>query len=291
MKYDNMKCILGNYQHTDAEEQGLKTKKKREGGLAGVVRERRLIYQLVRNDLKARYAGSAFGMAWAFVQPLVNMMVMWAVFQVGFRSTPVDDIEFILWYIAANVPWIYYNDGVNSAAGCLYEYNYLVKKMRFRTELLPLVKVLSATCTHLFFMAFAFFMFEVYGYRPQLIWLQTAYYSFAAFCLMLGLSWLVAAISVFFKDFAQMTTIVLGIQFWLTPILWGPSQMGEKALMIFRLNPLYYITNGYRDSLIYGVPFWQRPALTAYFWIITLAMLAVGRLVYRRLEPHFADLI
>ena len=101
--------------------------------------ERRMILQLVRNDLKARYAGSAFGMAWAFVQPLVSMLVMWAVFQVGFRTSPVDDIEFILWYIAANVPWIYYSDGVNASAGCLYEYNYLVKKMRFRTELLPLV--------------------------------------------------------------------------------------------------------------------------------------------------------
>ena len=181
-------------------------------GLRGLLGERRMLYQLMRNDLKARYAGSAFGMAWAFVQPLVSMLVMWAVFQVGFRTSPVDDIEFILWYIAANVPWIYYSDGVNSSAGCLYEYNYLVKKMRFRTELLPLVKVLSATCIHAFFMAFAVFMLEIYGYQPQLIWLQIIYYSFAAFCLILGLSALVSAVSVFFKDFAHMTGIVLGIR-------------------------------------------------------------------------------
>ena len=235
-------------------------------GLRGLLGERRMLYQLMRNDLKARYAGSAFGMAWAFVQPLVSMLVMWAVFQVGFRTSPVDDIEFILWYIAANVPWIYYSDGVNSSAGCLYEYNYLVKKMRFRTELLPLVKVLSATCIHAFFMAFAVFMLEIYGYQPQLIWLQIIYYSFAAFCLILGLSALVSAVSVFFKDFAHMTGIVLGIQFWLTPVLWGPAQMGERALAVFMLNPMYYITNGYRDSLIYGVPFWHRPWLTLYFW-------------------------
>jgi len=256
-----------------------------------IVRERHMLVQLVKNDLKARYAGSAFGMAWAFVQPLVTMLVMWAVFQVGFRTSPVDDIEFILWYIAANVPWIYFSDGVNSSAGCLYEYNYLVKKMRFRTELLPLVKVLSASCIHAFFVFFAAFMFEIYGYRPQLFWLQALYYSFAAFCLMIGLSWLVSAVSVFFKDFAQMTGIVLGIQFWLTPVLWGPSQMSEKALMVFKLNPMFYITNGYRDSLIYGIPFWRRPGLTLYFWIVAVAALAAGRLAFRRLKPHFADLI
>ena len=275
----------------DSEERSLKRVNKQEGGWGEIVRDSRMVYQLVRNDLKARYAGSAFGMAWAFVHPLVTMMVMWAVFQVGFRTSPVDDIEFILWYIAANVPWIFYSDGMNAASGCLYEYNYLVKKMRFRTELLPPVKVLSATCTHLFFIAFAFFMFEVYGYRPQLMWLQTIYYSFATLCLMMGLSWLVAAISVFFKDFAQMTTIVLNIQFWLTPILWGPSQMGERALAVFRLNPMYYITNGYRDSLIYGVPFWQRPGLTIYFWAFTIGFIVIGQVVFRRLKPHFADLI
>lgn len=253
--------------------------------------DRQKLYQLMRNDLKARYAGSAFGMAWAFVQPLVSMLVMWAVFQVGFRSAPVDDIEFILWYIAANVPWIFYSDAVNASAGCLYEYNYLVKKMRFKTELLPLVKVLSATVTHTFFMAFSMFMLEAYGYQPQLIWLQILYYSFAAFCLSLGLGWLVAAVSVFFKDFAHMTGIIIGIQFWLTPVLWGPAQMGEKALMVFKLNPMFYVTNGYRDSLIYGVPFWQRPGLTVYFWAVTIALFIAGRLAFKKLSPHFADLI
>ncbi|MBO4298932.1 MAG: ABC transporter permease, partial [Clostridia bacterium] len=212
------------------------------GGIRALIADRRMLYQLMRNDLKARYAGSAFGMAWAFVQPLVSMMVMWAVFQVGFRSAPVDDIEFILWYIAANVPWIYYSDGVNASAGCLYEYSYLVKKMRFRTELLPLVKTLSATVTHTFFMAFSMFMLEMYGYRPQFIWLQIVYYSFAAFCLTLGLGWLVAAVSVFFKDFAHMTSIAIGIQFWLTPVLWGPAQMSDRALAFFKLNPMYYVT-------------------------------------------------
>ncbi len=134
-----------------------------------------LLARLVRNDLKARYAGSALGAAWAFAQPLVGMLVMWIVFQVGFRTPPTDDIEFILWFVAADVPWIFFSDGVNASAGCLYEYDYLVKKMRFRTELLPVVKALSAACVHVFFLLLTFFLFELYGYEPQLIWLQTLY--------------------------------------------------------------------------------------------------------------------
>ena len=67
--------------------------------------------------------------------------------------------------------------------------------------------------------------------------------------------------------------------------------MSERALRVFMLNPMYYVTNGYRDSLIYGIPFWQRPGLTAWFWAVTLAMLLLGRLAFKRLRPHFADLI
>ncbi len=100
-----------------------------------------------------------------------------------------------------------------------------------------------------------------------------------------------SALSVFFRDFAQLTGIVTGILFWLTPILWGPAQMGERALAILKLNPMYYVASGWRDSLIDGVPFWQRPAMTAWFWTAALAALVAGRLVFRRLKPHFADLL
>lgn len=253
--------------------------------------KRRVIIQLVQNDLKSRYAGSAFGIIWAYIQPLVNMLVMWFVFQVGFRNPPVNDIEFILWYLSANIPWLFFNDGIVSSANCLYEYGYLVKKMRFRTSLLPIIKVLSALFIHIFFIFFACFMFEIYGYAPRLMWLQVLYYSFADLCLMIGLSWLVASVSVFFKDFAQMVSISMSILFWLTPIFWDSSSMSAGILKFFRLNPLYYIVNGYRQSLIYGVGFWQEPSQTLYFWCVTVVFFILGALVFRRLRPHFADLI
>lgn len=259
--------------------------------LQDIIKNRAIIGQLVRNDLKARYAGNSFGIFWAYVQPLVNMLVMWFVFQVGFRNSPVDDIEFILWYLSANIPWIFFNDGILSASNCLSEYSYLVKKMRFRTSMLPVVKVLSAAYLHVFFMFFACLMFEIYGYQPQWTWFQIIYYSFALLCLMVGLSWIVASVSVFFKDFSQLVAIVLSIQFWLTPVFWAPAQMSERFLRIFKLNPLYYIANGYRESLIYGLPFWNNLKITGYYWGLTAVVFVVGALLYNRLRPHFADML
>lgn len=259
--------------------------------LKDILTSRQMLSKLVKNDLKTRYAGSAFGIIWAYIQPLINILVFWFVFQVGFRNPPVENIEFILWFIAANIPWIYFNDCVTSSANCLYEYSYLVKKMRFRTSVLPIVKVMSATYIHMFFIFFVFFMYEIYGYAFQWIWLQSLYYSFSVFCLSVGISWIVSSISVFFKDFSQIVSIVMQILFWLTPIFWSPDSISPNMLTFFKLNPMYYIVNGYRDSFIYGVPFWHHGALTIYFWAVVVIVFIAGAVLYQRLRPHFADIL
>ena len=75
-----------------------------------IIRERKLIFELAKNDFKAKYAGSFLGVVWAFVQPLVTVLVMWFVFEKGFRSKPVDDVPFILWFVPAYIPWIFFSD-------------------------------------------------------------------------------------------------------------------------------------------------------------------------------------
>ena len=69
--------------------------------LIQIVRENvKLITKLVKNDLKSRYSGSAFGTVWAYLQPMVTILVFWYVFQIGFKNPPVDNVEYILWFIA-----------------------------------------------------------------------------------------------------------------------------------------------------------------------------------------------
>jgi len=165
---------------------------------------RNLILQLSKNDLKSRYSGSMFGITWAFVQPLVSILVFWFVFQVGFRNPPVGDIEFILWFVPAFVSWNYFSDALLTSSNSLQEYSYLVKKIKFRTSILPMIKVFSSTIIHLFFIIFLYLIFWVYGRKPILIYLQLFYYMFSLMILLIGLSWIVSSLSVFFKDFSQI---------------------------------------------------------------------------------------
>ena len=120
---------------------------------------------------------------------------------------------------------------------------------------------------------------------------QCIYYSFCTFALVVGLSFITSSINVFFKDMSQIVNIALQFGMWLAPIMWHYSMMPEKFLWLIKLNPVYYIVEGYRDSFITHVGFWNRPLLTLYFWVITGIIFLVGLKLFKRLKPHFADVL
>ena len=136
-----------------------------------------------------------------------------------------------------------------------------------------------------------FGMFLYYGYTPSLYWLQILYYLFATILLVLGISWMTSSIIVFFKDLGQIVGMIIQFGFWLTPIFWSVKILPEKYHSIIQYNPVYYIVEGYRDSLIYNVWFWEKPTMTIIFWMITIIFFFGGAVVFRKLRAHFADVL
>jgi ABC-type polysaccharide/polyol phosphate export permease len=108
--------------------------------------------------------------------------------------------------------------------------------------------------------------------------------------LLLGLGWMTASTSIFVSDVKKLVMVLIQFGFWLTPIFWNISKIPEKFRWIIELNPMYYIVTGYRDSIITQVPFWER-GNTIYFWCFTLVCLYLGISIYRKLRPHFAEVI
>ncbi len=258
----------------------------------------KLIWSLAKNDFKTKYAGSYFGTIWAFIQPIVTVLVYWFVFQKGLKQNSISlpsgvDVPFVLWLIAGIVPWFFFSDAWGAGTNTLNEYSYLVKKVVFKISILPIVKIISALFVHMAFVALAVIIYCCYGKFPDIYYLQLIYYSFCVFMLVLGLSYMTSAVVVFFKDLTQIVNIVLQVGIWMTPIMWDLDGMEISPVIkgIFRLNPMYYITSGYRNAFIYKVNFWEHPGLTVYFWGFTLALFGIGVLIFRRLKIHFADVL
>lgn len=261
-----------------------------------LITERKLIATLAKNDFRKKFAGSYMGVLWALVQPAVTVLMYWFVFQVGLRQTQsYGQVPFILWMLAGLVPWFYFNDALTGGTGSLVEYNYLVKKVVFRIEVLPIVKACSALYVHVFFVVLTFILYCAYGKFPGWYTLQLLYYSGCMFVMTLSLSYGTSAISALVRDNVQLVSIILQIGVWFTPIMWNLQDIGRNLprviVWIFKANPMYYICYGYRDSLICHIPFWKHPALTAWFWIFTLLAYLWGTKTFRRSRGHFADVL
>ena len=247
--------------------------------------------QMVKKDFKNQYLGSFLGIFWAFFQPAVYIFVLWFIFAVGFRKARAGDFPFSLYLMSGMIVWLFFSDSLSTGARSILEKSYLVKKMVFRVSILPVVKILSSLTVHLIFIGLFFIVYIANGYLPDFYTLQIIYYLFATIVLLLGLAWISSALNIFIKDIGQIIGVIVKLGFWFTPIFWEITMFPPKYQFFLKLNPVYYLVNGYRDSLFYKVWFWEHYKLTIYFWIFTLFVFAVGAIVFRRLRPHFADVL
>ena len=253
-----------------------------------------LILYLSKNDFKTKYAGSYMGIVWAFIQPLVTIVLYWFVFEKGLKSGAVSDVPFILWLMAGLIPWFFFQEALVNATNCFAEYSYLVKKVVFNINILPVVKVVSSLFVHVFFLFLLVGAYVLMGYFPGIIALQLLYYSFCMIALVLSLTYMTSAFSVFFKDTVQIISVLMQVGTWMTPILWNmdsPDMIKSlgKFVYILKLNRMYYVVSGCRGTMIDKTMFYQRPRLTLYFWLFVLAMSLLSGFIYKRLKPHFSD--
>lgn len=261
------------------------------GFLKAIFDNKTLLWSLTKNDFKQKYFGNLLGVAWAFILPAATIAILWFVFQIGFKSQPIDNFPFILWLVAGMFPWFYFSEGLSNGTNSIIANGFLVKKVVFRISLLPIVSLSTALIVHLFFVFFMFGMFIYYGYPPEIYWIQIIYYIFATTILLLGLSWLTSSIMVFFKDIGQIIAMFIQFGFWGTPIFWSLKMVPEEYHWIIKANPVHYIVKGYRDSMINHEWFWQDQTLTLYFWTVTLFIFVLGGLTFKKLKPHFADVL
>lgn len=250
-----------------------------------------VIGQLVKRDFKNRYIGSTLGFLWTFIQPLVMIFVLWAVFVLGFKAGPVNGVPFIAYLTMGMIAWNFFSEVWTASTGVFMEYSYLVKKINFKIAILPVVKLLSSLITHFIFIAIGIIILVVSGVGFSWYWFQMIYYLLAMMIFVLGLSWITSSLQVFVRDTAQIIAVILQFGFWITPVVWSFAALPPTYQLWFKLNPMFYIVDGYRRSFLTHEWFWINWQNTLYFWVGALVILLAGVVLFRRLRPHFADVL
>ncbi|MBN2546733.1 MAG: ABC transporter permease [Spirochaetes bacterium] len=260
--------------------------------IISIFKSRFIIYQLTKRDFINKYLGSFLGLTWAFIQPVAYIIVIWAVFTFGLKTTLINNnIPYMLWLVVGLIPWFFISESINSSTSSIIEYSYLIKKVVFRASIIPIIKILSVLIIHLVLLFLIIFFCIFYKFYPKIIWIQIIYYLFSAIILITGLSWLTSSLTVFIRDIGQIVLLVTQIMFWLTPIFWDYNLIPKHLKIIFYLNPFHYIIQGYRNTFIFNIWFWEAPDFAFSFWIITILLFFAGAIIFKKLRPHFADVL
>ncbi len=259
--------------------------------LLTLFRRRFLILEMAKRDVAQNQVGSLLGFIWTFVNPLVLIFILWIVFTKGFKTPTVTGVPFVVWLTTGLILWNAFAESLNGATAAVRTNPHLVKKVLFPLSILPVVKLVAVLIVHLVFILILVTLILLNGLPGSIYWLQCVYYLGAMMVLVLGLGWLTSSLFIYIRDVGQVINVLLQFGFWFTPIFWNLDMMPAGVRIWLKLNPMFYLVQGYRESFLKFVPFWHHPLLTIYFWSITAVLLVLGAIVFQRLRPSFADVL
>jgi len=256
------------------------------------VERRALIYQLVRRDFQQRYVGSAAGWLWGLIHPLVLLLSWVFVFQICIQvQLPRGEVtqNYAMFLLCGFLPWLLFQETVQRSSGALIEQANLIKKTVFPAEIVPVTVFLSVLISHLLTLVLVIAAVGIalrqFSYMVALLPLYMLILGFFA----IGLGWVVASLNVYLRDTAQITSVVLTLWFWLTPIFIAETMYPEPVRFLLEWNPLRYFVRAYRDRILS-----ERLPTAEELLVITgyaVASFVIGGLFFRHLKRGFADVL
>ena len=250
-------------------------------------------YAMAQVALTKRYSGSALGVAWAVIRPAIYIGAYWFAVSVGMRggASAAGGAPYLLWLVPGNLAWFFMSDCLREAGESIRKNSQFVTKMTYPIATLPVSEVLSHFLVHLVMMCLNIILVLVSGYGLTLAAIQLPYFMLCALVLSVVVSTLFSALTAISADIGHLIKSALQLLFWVTPVLWTASHMSSPFRYIIMSNPLAYVIQGYRDSLVLNNWVTSYLPYTAYFWGLMGLLTLVSSLVFTKLAPEFADVL
>ena len=131
-----------------------------------VIKNRKLIWTLGKNDFRNRFASTSLGSIWGFLQPFIFMMMYVIVFQFIFKQTGPKGAPYVVWFMPGMAMWMCINDGIMGASSSIRAYSYLVKKVVFPVDIIPLISLFANAFVAIFLFIIATIVCAIYGFIP-----------------------------------------------------------------------------------------------------------------------------
>jgi lipopolysaccharide transport system permease protein len=248
---------------------------------------RDLFYFLVWREIKVLYAQTVLGLSWAILQPLVQIVIFTIVFG-RVAKIPTDGTPYILFSTISILPWTYMSQAMTQSSQSLLQGQAMLDKIYFPRLLFPITPVLARLVDFFISMIILVAVMIYYQVSPswQLLWLPIFFCMMAAIPLSVGL-WM-SALAIRFRDVKHAMPFVVRMLIYSAPIVYSASSIPEKYRIIYSLNPIVGVIEGFRACLLGTEMPWQ------YIWpgiITSILLLLTGSLYFKRMERVFVDVI
>jgi lipopolysaccharide transport system permease protein len=248
---------------------------------------RELLQTFVIRDIKVRYKQTALGAAWAVIQPLF-MMVVFTLFFGKLAKIPSEGIPYPIFSYAALLPWTLFAEGLSRSTGSMISNAGIMTKVYFPRLILPISGVVSPLVDFAIAFVILLGMMLYFGFYPtvNILWLPA--FILLALATSLGVGLWLSALNVQYRDFQY--TVPFLIQLWLfaSPVVYPSTLLPEPYRMIYGLNPMAGVIEGFRWALLGASP---PSSLIVVSVVVATAILISGAFYFRRMEKTFADVV
>lgn len=248
---------------------------------------RELIYFLTWREIKVRYKQTVLGFAWAIIQPFM-MMIVFTLFFGTLAKVPSEGIPYPLFNYAALLPWTLFAEGITRSSMSMVQEANLVKKVYFPRLVMPLSGILSPLVDFAIAFTILIGMMFFYGYAPtvNVLWLPA--FIILALLTALGVGLWLSAINVQYRDVRYVIPFLIQLWLFASPVVYSSSLLPERFQIIYGLNPMAGVIEGFRWTLLGTEP---PDSLIAISVIVVIVILISGAFYFRHNEKTFADVV
>ena len=250
---------------------------------------------IARYELMGDFRDTKLGFLWTLLNPIIQLFTYWLVFGIGIRGgRSVGHISFLPWMVVGMTVWFFVSPCITQGVNCIYSKRNIITKMKFPVSILPATVVFKELFNHFWTFGLIVIILIVRGHVPNIYWLGCIYYMFATVCFCISLNMITSVLNMFTRDVKKLVNATMRMLLYMTPILWTMETMAiehPRLVMLLKLNPLYYIVEGYRGCLFFKDIFWHHPTQTMYFWGLVLAMFTIGCILMYKFRSRFIDMM
>lgn len=253
-------------------------------------RYRELFYVLSWRDITVRYKQTVIGIAWAVIRPILTMIVLTVIFGKVAKLPAEGNAPYAIMVFAAMLPWQFFASSLAGSSNSLLGNANLITKVYFPRLIIPASTIVSNLVDFLISFAVLLALMAYYHYLPTMRFLLLPSFLLVAFLASFGVGLVLASLIVKYRDFGIIVPFIIQFGLYVSPVAYSSSIVPEKYRLLYSLNPMVGVIDGFRwviiggESLIYWPGFMLSLTITIFFLII-------GIVFFRKVERSFADII